>query len=130
MPAAKAAIVRSIYRALAAGDTATLLAAFDADAAVEQPEVDAESYRGETGIVAWAERWHDALQGLRLETQSFVEADDHVIVLSRFVAHRGAAGETPEARFAHVWTVSEGKVRRVRVYVDWKRAMQAAGLRP
>ncbi len=54
MPATKAAIVRSIYRALAAGDMARLLAAFEADAAVEQPELNAESYSGETGIVAWA----------------------------------------------------------------------------
>ena len=118
-----------MYRALAAGDTATLLAAFDADAAVEQPEVNAESYRGQTGIVAWAQRWRDALQGLQLETQNFVEADDHVVVLSRFVAHRGADKEFAEARFAHVWTVKDGKVREVRVYLDWKRAMQAAGLR-
>lgn len=129
MPPAKAAIVRSIYRALSAGDTATLLAGFDADAAVEHPEVNTTSYHGQTGIVAWAQRWRDALQGLELETQNFVEADDHVVVLSRFVAHGGINGESAEARFAHVWTVRDGKVREVRIYLDWKHAMQAVGLR-
>ncbi|MDQ4049744.1 MAG: nuclear transport factor 2 family protein [Actinomycetota bacterium] len=129
MPPGKAGIVRSIYRALAAGDMATLLTAFDADAAVEHPEVKTESYHGQPGIVAWAQRWRGALQGLELKTQSLVEADDHVVVLSRFVAHQGPEGESAEARFAHVWTLQDGKVREVRVYLDWKRAMEAAGLR-
>lgn len=129
MTPAKAAIVRSMYRALAAGDTATLLSAFNADAAVDQPEVDTGSYRGEAGIVAWAERWRDALQGLQLETQSFVEAGDQVVVLSRFLTRRRPEGGAAEARFAHVWTVEDGKVQGVRVYVDWKSAMEAAGLR-
>ena len=128
MAPGKAAFVRSIYRALAAGDTATLLAAFHADAAVKQPEVDAEGYRGESGIVAWAKRWRDALQGLQLETQSFVEAEDHVVVLSRFLAREGRDRQAAEARFAHVWTVRDGKVQEVRIYVDWKRAMRSAGL--
>ena len=129
MPAGKLEIVRSMYRALAAGDTAALLAAFDPNAAVEQPEVDAESYRGQNGVLAWAERWRDALHGLELQTRNFVEADDYVVVLSRFVAHEQPGREAAEAHFAHVWRVKAGTVREVRLYLDWKAAMQAAGFR-
>jgi ketosteroid isomerase-like protein len=129
VPPAKAAIVRSLYRALAAGDVATMLASFHSDAAVKQPEVNAESYRGRNGIISWAKRWRDALQGLQLETQNFVESDDHVVVLSRLVAYQEADQEAAEARFAHVWTVEDGKVREMQIYLDWKRAMEAAGLR-
>jgi ketosteroid isomerase-like protein len=106
-----------------------MLASFHPDAAVKQPEVNLESYRGRGGIISWAQRWHEALQGLQLETQNFVESDDHVVVLSRLVAYQEADRKTAEARFAHVWTVENGKVREMRIYLDWKRAMEAAGLR-
>lgn len=129
MPASKVEIVRSMYRALAVGDTPALLAAFDPDAAVESSEVDAESYRGHNGVLSWAERWCEALRGLELQTQNFVEADGEVVVLSRFIARERAGRESAEAHFAHVWTVEEGTVLTVRLYLDWKAAMGAAGLR-
>ena len=40
-----------MYRALAAGDTAALLAAFEPDATVENSELGAESYQGDNGIL-------------------------------------------------------------------------------
>lgn len=129
MPASNSEIVRSMYRALAVGDTAALLAAFDPDAAVENPEVGAESYRGHNGVLTWAERWCDALRGLELQTQNFVEADEDVVVLSRFIARKRVGRESAEAHFAQVWTVKDGTVREVRLYLDWKAAMGAAGLR-
>ena len=118
-----------MYRALAAGDTAALLAGFDPDSTVESSEVGAESYRGHNGVLAWAERWRDALEGLELHTQNFVEAGEDVVVLSRFVARQRAGSESAEAHFAQVWTVKDGTVREVRLYLDWKAAMGAAGLR-
>ena len=129
MAASKVEIVRSVYRALAAGDTATLLAAFDPDAAVETSEAGAETYRGHSGVLSWAERWRDALRGLELQTQNFIETDDEVIVLSRFVARERPGNESAEARFAQVWTLQDRTVQEVRLYLDWKAAMGAAGLR-
>ena len=93
------------------------------------PSLGGESYRGHNGVVAWAERWRDALQGLELQTQNFVEAGEEVVVLSRFVARQRAGRESAEAHFAQVWTVKDGTVREVRLYLDWKAAMGAAGLR-
>ena len=48
-------------------------------------------------------------------------------MLSRFVALEHAGRERAEAHFAQLWTVRDGKVRGVRLYLDWKAAMQAAG---
>ena len=118
-----------MYRALAAGDTAALRAAFEPDAAIENSELGAENYQGHNGVLIWAERWRDALHGLELQTQNFVEAADEVVVLSRFVAREHAGRESAEAHFAHVWTVKDGTVREVRLYLDWKAAMGAVGLR-
>ena len=118
-----------MYRALATGDTAALLAAFEPDTAVESSELGAESYKGHNGVLTWAERWRDALHGLELQTQNFVEAGEEVVVLSRFVARERTGRESAEAHFAHVWTVKDGTVREVRLYLDWKAAMGAAGLR-
>lgn len=129
MPAGKVDIVRSLYRALASGDTAALVAAFDPDAAVENPEVGGESYRGHSGVLVWAARWRDALDGLELETQNFVEAGDAVVVLSRFVARERPGREFGEAHFAHVWGMKGETVREVQLYLDWKAAMGAAGFR-
>ena len=116
-----------MYRALASGDTAALLAAFDPDAEVDSPEIDAESYRGHNGILAWSARWRNALHGLELETQNFVEAEEAVVVLSRFVARERAGREFAEAHFAHVWAMKGARVQKVRLYLDWKAAMGAAG---
>jgi ketosteroid isomerase-like protein len=54
----------------------------------------------------------------------FITEGDNVVSLGEFTGVHGSTGKSAAARYAHVWTVKEGKITRFRQYIDtlavWK----------
>jgi uncharacterized protein len=48
----------------------------------------------------------------------FIVDGDSVVSLGRFVGLHGVTGKTADARYAHVWTVADGRITRFRQYID------------
>ena len=48
----------------------------------------------------------------------FIVDGDSVVSLGRFVGLHGVTGKTANARYAHVWTVADGRITRFRQYID------------
>ena len=48
----------------------------------------------------------------------FITDGDIVASLGDFKGVHGVSGKTCDARYAHVWTVKEGKITRFRQYID------------
>lgn len=63
----------------------------------------------------------------RLEPERFVEVDDEVLVLYRVQA-RSVSGLETDIRGAHVWTVRNGKLARLRDFSEAQQAFDAVGL--
>ena len=55
----------------------------------------------------------------------FIIKGETVVSLGDFKGVRGATGKTSEARYAHVWTVSDGKITTFRQYIDTLAIAQA-----
>ena len=111
--------VRDFYDKLASGDAPGALRLMDAD-------------------IEWITMWHYKVQGrgpnhvaeglfkplmaewasFSLVPSEFITEAETVVSLGNFQGVHGLTGKTCKARYAHVWTVADGKITRFRQYID------------
>ncbi len=90
-----------------------------------------ESYRGREGFVAFWKTWTEDFEGMSIEPERFFAAgDDRVVMVARQYATGKASGVTTEMHFASVYELEDGKVIRIRNYLDVDKAFAAAGISP
>lgn len=112
-------IIHSFYERLNVGDAAGALGLMATD-------------------IEWTTMWHYRVVGrgparvaeglfkplaaewsrFALEPDEFIADGDTVVSLGRFTGVHGTSGKTVEARYAHVWTVKDGKIASFRQYID------------
>lgn len=112
-------IIRNFYAALESGDAARALGLMSDD-------------------IEWITMWHYKVAGrgpknvaeglfvplmkewksFKLIPTEFIADGGTVVSLGRFVGVHGTTGETADARYAHVWTVLDGRIARFRQYID------------
>ena len=88
--------------------------------------------------IEWIAMWHYQVKGrgpqyvaegliepliaewstFRIAPTEFISEGDSVVSLGRFVGTHAQTGKQADARYAHVWTVSNGKIQRFRQYID------------
>ena len=85
-----------------------------------------------SGIDGFVDGWRDwtnAFEAYRITAKEFVALpDDRVLVLD---SHRGKSktgGVEMEFSAAAIWTVKEGLIRELQMFMDRGRALEAAGL--
>lgn len=112
-------IVRSFYDKLAAGDAPGALGLMAPD-------------------IEWITMWHYKVEGrgpervaeglfkplaaewssFALVPTEFIADGDTVVSLGEFTGVNRATGKKADARYAHVWTIKDGKITRFRQYID------------
>ncbi len=55
----------------------------------------------------------------------FIAEGETVVSLGEFAGVHGATGKTSRARYAHVWTIRDGKISAFRQYIDTLAIEQA-----
>jgi ketosteroid isomerase-like protein len=66
---------------------------------------------------------------INFEPEEFMDVDaERVLVLVRFRATAESSGVPVEARVAHLLTLRDGRVRRLKVYANRAEALEAVGL--
>ncbi|RUP00385.1 nuclear transport factor 2 family protein [Hyphomicrobium sp.] len=55
----------------------------------------------------------------------FITEGDTVVSLGEFVGVHATSGKRSEARYAHVWTLRDGKIARFRQYIDTQAIAEA-----
>lgn len=119
-------IIRSFYEKLAAGDAPGALGLMAPD-------------------IEWTTMWHykatapgpqgvaaGVLQPLQAEWSraslvpaAFIADGETIVSLGDFTGVHGTTGKTAAARYAHVWTVKNGKIASFRQYIDTLAVAQA-----
>ena len=119
-------VVRAFYDRLAAGDAPGALGLMAPD-------------------IQWTTMWHYRVDGrgpaavaegllkplmaewisVSLIPTEFITEGRTVVSLGDFKGVHGVAGKTSEARYAHVWTISDGKIATFRQYIDTLAIAQA-----
>jgi uncharacterized protein len=121
--------LKNAYQALNHGEIARALDVLDHDAEWSEhsdlPE--AATYRGRDSIRSFLEGYLESWEDFRQETEELIDGGDRVAVLLHLVARGKGSGIEVEARYAHVWTMRDGKGVRVDAYAD--RALALASLR-
>ena len=112
-------IARSFYNKLKAGDAAGALDLMAPD-------------------IEWITMWHYKVDGrgpervaeglfkplaaewssFALVPTEFLADGENVVSLGDFTGVHGVTGKKAEARYAHIWTVKDGKITRFRQYID------------
>jgi len=114
-----AEIVRSFYKALSQGDVRTALGLMADD-------------------IEWNTMWHYKVEGrgplkvaegllaplmaewsaFALTPAEYMADGDTVVSLGVFTGVHGGSGRSVKADYAHVWNVADGRIQRVRQYID------------
>src|SRR5262245_882753 len=123
-------IIRSIYEAVSRLD-------WDAAFRDQHPEVElttppgpflAGTYRGREECQAYLEEMLSGFEAAALEPKELVENADQVAAVVRIRAQPKGSTSEIEIRNGHLWTLSYGKVRSIRMFPEPGRALEAAGL--
>lgn len=109
------------YRALATGDVPTVLGLLDDK--VEWTQANGSPYAGTyhgpqavlEGVFA---KLGDEWDGFKIEPSQFVAEGDEVVSLGTYSGTYKATGKSFSARFAHAFTVKDGKIVRFEQVVD------------
>jgi ketosteroid isomerase-like protein len=122
----KDAVVAS-YEALNEGDIDSALEALAENAEWHESEVlpDTGIYRGRDAIRGFLTEFLDSWERFHQTVDEVRQRDDRVLVLIHLEATgRGSAADV-DARYAHLWTVSDGKGVRVDAFYDRDKAVAA-----
>ena len=134
MASANVELLRRIFERWGQGDFSS---AEWADPEIEFTSADGAEIRTSRGRAEMAQAWGSFLsawRGLRAEAEEYRELDDStVLVLVRNSGTAQGSGmdlETLGAQGANLFTIREGKVVRLVLYWDRRRAMADLGLEP
>jgi ketosteroid isomerase-like protein len=121
--AANQAVVEALYRAFAANDGATIGGLLAADLvwmeAESGPYADRNPYNGPAAVFEGVfARIGAGYEGFVVTPTVFIASGDRVVALGRYSGTNRATGEALDAQFAHVFTVTGGKVTRFQQYTD------------
>ena len=87
-----------------------------------------EIFHGRAGVEKYFERLSSAWDEFRFIPDEFRDRDDVVLVLGRLEG-RGRGGGVPvDSPVGAVWDLREGKIWRLRAYLDRAEASEVAGL--
>jgi ketosteroid isomerase-like protein len=94
-----------------------------------QPVEEEEPVRGREALVGWIQRWFDAWNEMSVVVNEISEPRNGVVVTAVTVHGRGAASNVHvDQRFFHVCDMRDGKVVRMREYLERDQALEAAAL--
>jgi ketosteroid isomerase-like protein len=85
-------------------------------------------YRGVDGFgEAWRD-WTSPFDAYRIEVERMLDAGDKVVSLVAMTGKTRTGGAEISAPGAAVWTIIDGRLRRVEFHLDRDAALRAAGL--
>jgi ketosteroid isomerase-like protein len=87
-------------------------------------------YVGIEGLKRQRERMDEIWEDLRWEPERFIEGTETVVVLLTLYGTSRQMKAGVSAAVAHVWTLRDGRVIRLEVFLDRDEAFAAAGLDP
>jgi ketosteroid isomerase-like protein len=78
---------------------------------------------------AWAD-WTSPFSTYRIDLEEMIDAGDRVVSLVAMSGRTKTGGVEVAAAGAAVWTVVDGRLRRVEFHLDREAALRAAGIDP
>jgi ketosteroid isomerase-like protein len=123
-------LLRNFYDALNRDDLEAALRLCHENVEVYQsPEVVAAvPPRGHKDVANYLRGWFESWHAYAPEPEEFIEAGDKVVVMVHLRARGKGSRFEIKQRMADVFTLEDGKISRLRFYVEPKAALQSAGI--
>jgi uncharacterized protein len=121
-------IVRRALEAFMRRDNETALSFYDPDIEVRGVIDPGRVYRGLDGVLAFFRDWLSPWDSFSAEVEEWIDVGDHVIAIVHDRARGKLSGVEVEQRNAHLWTLRNGKLFRLRIYASKAEALEAVGL--
>ena len=91
-------------------------------------ETEGEPFRGHAGVAEWLEHELDPWEEFRVEPTELRPVDERVLMRSRVTARGKGSSVELTADAGTVFEFRDGKILRMRAYLDWNRALEAVRL--
>ena len=125
-------VVRRATEAHRRHDNQTVLGLYDPEVEMEMRDLDGSIhiYHGLDGVRTFYRDFLEALTDRTTTVDEWIDAGNDVIAILRVTGRGRKSGAPFERREAHVWTVRDGKLWRLRIYATRAEALKAVGLEP
>lgn len=116
-------LVQNLYEAFGRGDLAALTEMLADDIEWVNPgdpadNPNAGTFKGKEAVSAWFGRLASTRDYTAFEPREFIAQNDKVVALVYAEATVRDTGRAFASHEAHVWTVGDGKVDRLQIYLD------------
>ena len=101
----------------------------DGEYAAAREDPDSETHRGIEAVRKQFARWVESYPDMRVDLLEIRTNGDRAFAWVRMSGRGAGSGVSIEMELAHVWTVEDGKIRRIAEYFDRAEGLEAAGLR-
>ena len=91
------------------------------------PVEETETIRGTVEMVRWHHRWFEAWEVLTAHVEELLEGDDAIVARIRVEGRGSTSGTAVSQRFFHVIEMRDGRIVRMREFLDKAEARRAAG---
>jgi uncharacterized protein len=127
------ALVKSLYDAAAVGDFDAALATFSPDIvwheAENHPYADGNPYIGPKAVAEGVfARLFGNFDGFGLNVENILAAGDLVVTTGRYRGTFKATGRAHNPQFAHVYSVTDGKIASMQQYTDTLQIARVMGV--
>ena len=93
-----------------------------------RPVEELDAIRGHEGLIGWTERWLEAWSSFSDQVEEIIDGGEVVVAAVTISGHGRTSGVEIRQRFFHVFEMREGRIVRLREYLDRASALEAAGL--
>jgi ketosteroid isomerase-like protein len=126
MPEAELETIRASYGALNRGDVQAALEALHRDAVWrESPELrGGDVFEGRAAIEEFLRGYLEQWDVFHQEVESTLRRGDRVLVIIHLTAIGRESGAEVNARYAHLWTLRDGRGGEVAAYYDPEKALR------
>ncbi len=116
-------IVRQLYEAFARGDVPAVLGSLDSAIHWQEAEgfvyADGNPYVGHDAVLQGVfGRLVGEWDGFAVHPKDIVATADGALATGRYTGTYKGTGKSVDAQFAHVWRITDGKVRGFQQYTD------------
>jgi len=115
-------LVRQAYERFKTGDVESFINSLDSHIEWQLPAMEnvpfAGAWHGREGVKQFLRKLTESQEVVEFRPEQFVAQGNKVIVLGHFVMRVKSTGRESASDWAHVWTITAGKVTHYREYVD------------